>query len=162
MGELISTSWTNTYGRALYMEIYTGRYMVWQPQQVCPPPIHAPLVVGSWGHFGVTLGLSVQHRLARRVDLQPAAGSVRNNCCASFSLSFFLSCAVPWPVGVWTVGRSLDFWAHRHITATVNTQLGLDHLLPIQWLEQCGMLWNQLMPSLTDALKSQKKDQMTA
>lgn len=36
----------------------------------------------------------------------------------------------------------------------MNTQLSLNHLPPTQWLRQCGMQRDQVMPALYEALKT--------
>lgn len=48
----------------------------------------------------------------------------------------------------------LVFWAHCRTAAMVGTQLGFNHLPPIQWQEQGDILWDQLVPVLFEALKS--------
>lgn len=45
--------------------------------------------------------------------------------------------------------RSQTFWGAQCPTALgFGTQLGFDHLLPIQWLGHWGMLWSQLMSKI--------------
>lgn len=57
-------------------------------------------------------------------------------------------------MNIWILGHSLVFLARRHAAVSVGMQLGLSSLPPIQWLGMRGMSWDQLMPVLSEALRS--------
>lgn len=68
--------------------------------------------------------------------------------------SFLPTCAVRWPMNVWLVNHRLVFWAQCCAAADLGNQLVLHQMSPIQWLGLLGMLWDKLLPTLAEELKS--------
>lgn len=54
-------------------------------------------------------------------------------------------------MNVCILGHSLVFWA-KHLGVAI--QLGLSGLPLIQWLVMWGMIWDKLMPALSETLRS--------
>lgn len=65
-----------------------------------------------------------------------------------------MPCAQSWQMKIWIVGYSLCFGAEHWVAIGIGTQLAFSQLFPIQWHGLQRLLWDQLVPALSEALKT--------